>query len=233
MRAIFLENLTNMLNDSVDEIEIIGESAIHLIKVLRIKVKDALIGLDGLGTRYSLEVTTIKRSSIICKILNSTTEERKEVVDLAIGQTKKDALDLILKQSCELGIRKIRILSTEYSQRYPINLGRVKKLLQSGLEQSNNLFLPQVEIIPNILEIDHQNYANLFFFSSIRDGDKNTNLDFGPSLFVIGPEGGFSESEEDYFRNLENCKTFMLNTYILRSPTAFSAAIGFYLGLKS
>lgn len=229
MRAVYIEDIDNSLNET----EVKGDGAAHLIRVLRIRTGETILGLDGLGSKYFLEVTKVNRSSVNCKILERKIEKRKEMIDLCIGQTKKDALDLILKEACELGIRKVYILNSEYSQRFPINLERVHKLLRSGIEQSNNPFLPLVEVVGKLSEIDYENFDNILFFSSVRDGGEKGKLTEGKTLFVIGPEGGFSESEEIYFRGLKNCKTFMLNTYILRSPTALSAVTGFYLGLKS
>lgn len=225
MRAIYIENF-----DSNSDPIIKGDSAHHLIKVLRVKIGADLLILDGNGSVSQVCIVQILKNELIFELISTKKEERKHLIDLAVGVTKKDALELILKISCELGINKIYLLETEFSQRIKINEDRLKKLMVSGIEQSNNPFLPVLEVIP-FNRFDHSDYEQIYLCSTFSESDKEIKFSEGKKVIFIGPEGGFSEDEETMLKSKENISVIQLNTYILRSPTAVAATVGHVLGL--
>jgi len=168
-----------------------GASAHHLINVLRLKIGSQVLGLNGLGKTYHLDVFDISKTSISFSILFETAADKKFKIDIAVGKTKKEAMDLIIKQCCELGIENIKVLETEFSQRYVMNQSRVEKLLISGIEQSNNPYLPKIEET-KLEELKFSGYTNIIYFSSIGGHLADKKLIAGKTLIIIGPEGGFS-----------------------------------------
>ena len=232
MRAIFLEEEISVIAMG-EEFQLKGTSAHHLLKVLRVKVGSEVLGLNGEGQKTKLLITNVNKSKIYLKKTSIETQERKLNLDLAIGQTKKDAMDLILKQSVELGIRNIYIVESQHSQRYDFNFERARKLMISAMEQSNNPYLPEVKTL-SLEKVPLENYKTALFFSSFAIGEeqdlKLSSTLKDDSIILIGPEAGFNDEEENILRENPIVKTFMLETYILRSSTAISAAVGFFLG---
>ena len=51
-----------------------------------------------------------------------------------------------------------------------------------------------------------------------------------PCTLIIGPEGGFSETEESALETRANVKFIHLPSYILRTPTAVCTAAGLVFG---
>lgn len=224
MRAIYIEDY-----QFCQETVLSGPHAHHLINVLRLKIGADLLILDGHGQVTTACIVQINKGQVFCQAVKSKRAERQMVVDLAVGLVKKDALELIIKQACELGIRKIYILETVYSQRYQLNLIRLKKLLISASEQSNNPFLPEL-IIARADDLPLSDYDSVNLFSLGKpNSPKKLNL-AGKHLVLIGPEGGFSSEEESLFEQSDKTQKIQLKTYILRSSTIVATAVGFLFG---
>ena len=54
-----------------------------------------------------------------------------------VCMVKKDALELIIRQSVELGITDLHILASARSQNYKLNQSRVEQIIKSAMIQSN------------------------------------------------------------------------------------------------
>ncbi len=216
-----------------DELELSGTDAHHFLNVLRLKQGDQVLGLDGKGTRAELTVSATAKKSISFKLYSKKLFEKQAKFDLAVAQVKKEAMDLVLKESCELGFDKIMVLETDHSQHYKLNLERANKLLISGIEQANNLFLPELSQL-KLNDLDISVYENIVLFSTLGGKEAKVDLRAGKTLVVIGPEGGFSADEEKFLKNLsEKVSPIMLQTNIMRTPTAISCAVGYCLGALS
>ncbi len=227
MRAVLIEDLSYPIND---ELVIDGDNFHHLKNVLRIKKGKELLLLNGKGLKALTEVIEIQKKLIKVAIKSQSLEEQTAFLDLFVGRVKKDAMDLVLKQACELNIRKIIIGRTEFSQSYDLNLKRLKALLKSAVEQSNILYIP--EVIEGELNALND-YENIIYFSSIGTDKKKSLSLKEKTILVFGPEGGLSEIEEDFILKKEGSSVFHLNTGIMRTTTAVSCGVGFYLGAIS
>ena len=162
MRAIYLsENL--IVGEAIN---IDGDKAHHFYNVLRLRVGDKILVLSGAGVSSIAEIEAISKRFVSIKCLEQETHETPKLqIDLGISKLKKDAMDSVLKAACELGIMNIHILDSEYSQNYPLKPSRLEKLLISGLEQSNNPFMPNI-YEGKIFDINFNEYSKIFLFSS-------------------------------------------------------------------
>ena len=230
LRAIYL----NKYHIQGEEIFLEGDEAHHLINVLRIKNGEKVLGLDGEGGKYFLQIDMIKKKSLSLILLGKEFIASEYSFTLLVGKVKKEAMDLSLKVACELGINTILVAQTQYSQSYPLNFKRMQRVLVSALEQSNNAYLPQVKEVV-LDEVDYKSYEQIIYFSSRKNVQKN-EISLSQKkkvLLVIGPEGGFSEKEELIFTNKKNATAVHLPTNIMRTPTAIACGHGYYLGALS
>lgn len=227
MRAVYLGQKFN----PGELIELKDDKAHHLVNVLRIKIGEKVLLLDGRGAQLESEVVEVSKKSISIQTSDELiSRDTLYSVDLAIGQLKKEAMDLVIKSSCELGVKRIFILETKFSQRYALNDKRIEKLLISGLEQSNHRFLPKLSQC-KIAEIPFNDYDLVATFATETSSNNMPKLvDRHQSvLLVIGPEAGFDPSELQYLQSKENTKTINLPTPIMRAPTAFHCAVGYVI----
>lgn len=223
MRAVYLEEGF----DLSESIKLEKETQHHLINVVRLKKADELLLLDGKGGVGSATVEEIGRKDIkvSCnKVWKQPSPKIKFV--LGVGQLKKEAMDSVLKSSCELGVSEVIILNSEYSQTYPLNFQRIKKLFISGIEQSNNPFLPTVSV-SSLDDLANKGFRESYLFSLKESEDREQpKPQEGENLILIGPEGGFSEKDLIVISEISKLKTIKLDLPIMRAPTAFSCALG-------
>lgn len=219
MRALFLSELT------IEESYLLkDESLHHLVNVVRIEAHEEVLLLNGKGLKVLTAVEEVSKKFLKLKKLSSSEERRSFILDLALGMPKREALELSLKQATELGFRRIYLVKSEYSQmKYP-ETERTFKLLVSALEQSNGAFLPEI-IETSWNEVPYMDYEASIFFDS-RPNKQSLELKGENNLLIIGPEGGFSPEEHDFFNGLDNIRMLNLPTPILRTPTAIAAGAG-------
>jgi 16S rRNA (uracil1498-N3)-methyltransferase len=226
MRALYLKNLLNL--ETCCSIE--GESFHHLKNVLRIKMGEEILLIDGKGNFRLAKIDEISKKSInLAFIKEAKFQQKKYDFYAALAQTKKESLELSLKQLVEIGVSKIYIYTSEYSDRKELNDNRLNKLLISALEQSNAKYLPMIEKVSfeQLLKLDVE---KLIYFTSIEEKEPFEINSLNKCMVVIGPEGGLSLKEEDKIRALKDSIIINLPTNILRASTATATCCGYLLG---
>ena len=154
--------------------------------------------------------------------------EPKQKIFVFTAAPRKQKLDVLLKQCCELGVDGIGIMQCDYSVANPENMNRFQELLAEGCKQSNNPFLP--EIIGPLKMKDAVEYVRkngmTGVFGAIREseGDRKMMKNASSVAFFVGPEGGFSPNEIEMIEK-EGFIGVSLSPYILRLETAVAAAI--------
>ncbi|OIQ18463.1 MAG: hypothetical protein BM556_09415 [Bacteriovorax sp. MedPE-SWde] len=233
MRAIFLREDSKPSVEQV--ITLSDDRATHLIKATRVRKADNVLILDGEGRSYTSEVLSVSRRDIDLKIISIEEKTKTHHIDLCLGLPKKDAFELAVKNSVELGVRNIYPFVAQYTQWAIKNPDRVNSLIESALIQSNNYFFTTFHKVEESLS-DLQEMIvsyDVVVLTTLKPG-KNLN-DFAVDkskkyLIIIGPEGGLSDEEEDLILSLDNTKALMLDTPILRTPNAVSSIIGYLHG---
>lgn len=223
MRAFYFPDLPTQ----ACELTIDGEAFNHL-KVVRLRVGEQLLLLDGAGGSCMSELVALEKKHAVVKSGPKSVQPASQSLDLAIGLVKKDALDLCLKMAVELDVGHIYLVESQFAQRYDINLERVQRLLIQALEQSNARWIPKVSVVALSEVVDNaKNYQHMLVMG-MSTGKAPNELDMlqGHCLGIIGPEGGFSPEEELLLSKQENALATHLPTPILRTPTALAALAG-------
>jgi 16S rRNA (uracil1498-N3)-methyltransferase len=223
MRACYLENLA----DFNESIIISTKSMHHLVNVIRIKEGDEIKFFDKNKNIAHVKSSSITKKEMVFEIIEKNKADSSEVLlEVAVGKLKKDAMDLAIKQLVEIGISKITIFESTFSQAYPVKLDRLEKIIISAMEQSNNFNFPEVRLVKftELLKSD----KNKIYFSSVASNHQKIDTLIEDSLVIIGPEGGMSESEEEILT--KSATVVSLPTFILRASTAVSFCTGYITG---
>lgn len=220
LNRFYLENFSND-----KKIELNDSPLSHQIKnVLRMKIGDQ-VSFFNQEIEALYKIDEISKRSIVFvwqKNIETNFKPKREII-LFQSLIKKDKMEWVVQKATELGVSKIVPVISKRSEKKDINLERLNKIILEAVEQCGRRDLPQLFSpidFSKIWEIDTglvllgdgsgQNLGELF-----RKNEKN----FRMISIIIGPEGGFEESEIDLAKK-NKAEIVSLNNYILRSETA-------------
>lgn len=221
MRAFFYTNEAEI----GDCVFLAKEEHNHLFKILRGRAGETLLLLDGRGKKMTAEIQADKSLKILAA---EQCQEQKQKIYIFTAAPRKQKLDVLLKQCCELGAAGICIMQCDYSVANPDNMNRFNDLLVEGCKQSNNPFLPEIigplKFKQAMELVKEKNMLGVFGAVREKEGEKERMKNAETIAFFVGPEGGFSPAEIDLIEQ-ENFIGISLSPYILRLETAVAGAI--------
>ena len=134
-------------------------------------------------------------------------------ITIAIALVKEQKMDLILQKLTELGVSKIIPLKMERSivkideKRFKKKKERWLSICKEASEQSKRNIIPEITNIKTITELKNENY-DLKCVCSVSNKENlvnkylQTNNNCAKMIFVIGPEGGISQKEEELLNSI-------------------------------
>jgi len=212
------------------EIEIFDEAILHQMKnVFRLEKGDRVIFFDGEGRDYECITELISKKEgkfIVEKIVDVFIPDKK--VTLFISLIKKENFELAIEKATELGVSKIVPIISERVQKKNIDLSRCRRIIKEASEQCGRGDLPEISEpieLENIFNDDIENFI-AFDMSGKKMSESNFSV-LSPKL-LIGPEGGWSDSELNFFQE-KNISLYSLGQTVLRAETAAIVATAFIL----
>ncbi|MFA6571253.1 MAG: RsmE family RNA methyltransferase, partial [Bacteroidota bacterium] len=145
---------------------------------------------------------------------------------LAIGILEnKDRFEFALEKAIELGITDFYPLLTEFTQRKNINTGRLKLKAIAAMKQCKRSILTSIHPIvkPKDITIISKEFDKIILADENGEHPKKSNII--STLVLIGPEGGFSETELQILKSIPNIISINLGNRRLRSETAALTAL--------
>ena len=146
---------------------------------------------------------------------------------------KSKQTSYLIEKVSEIGVRKIIPIETEFSEKYNFNITRLKKIAIEAVEQSEGIFIPEIESLSSLSNALKKldNRRKIFFCDEDREGKKIPKYSLNKKdkiAIFIGPVGGWSFKDKSFFKSL-NINKVNLGTNILKADTA---AIVCLSGLK-
>ena len=224
----------------------------HLVNSLRInKGEQILCSVVPFASTfdYRCEVSNVDSENVVLIIKEEMKSRELPVnINLYQGISKADKLEFIIEKAVELGVSSITPLSTEYciakidEKKSDKKIDRFNKIAKSAAEQSKRHIIPKVneplkfsDLVNEIGNTSEKNIYNLLFYENADGitGTKNVIKEIKHDLgnksdvsvnVIIGPEGGFSESEIDMAKQ-SRFSILSLGDRILRTETAAVTAL--------
>lgn len=199
----------------------------HIKNVFRKTVGDEIRVVDG-KNEYLCQVEKIEEKKVFLKILSIKKDSFSYDIEIDAGicLLKNEKMDLTIQKLTELGIKKIIPIA---AKRSVVKLNKKKEkwdiIVRETLKQCQGIQPTEIEEITKITEIDYSFYDIIIvpyeceeqFY--LRDVFKKLSNKPKRILFIIGPEGGFDQSEIDFFKT-KNINIISLGKRILRAETA-------------
>lgn len=203
----------------------------HLVSSMRVKPSEMVKFIDEDEIVYETEILSVSKKSIEGKIKKQYKSERKlsANINLALSILKGDGMSFAISNSTQSGIKKLYLsISDNCAIRNIKNLEKLQKISDESFKQCERADKMEVVEPKKLKEIlkDFKNvivFAEKFSNTSLKDALKNYDKK-EELLVVIGPEGGFSKEEFDYFKK-QNYPLVSLGKLIYKAPNAVVAGI--------
>ncbi|CAM2832364.1 RsmE family RNA methyltransferase [Paenibacillus sediminis] len=226
-------------------VQILGEDARHISKVMRAKLKEKLIVSDGISREAIVEIESIDPGSVTATIVERLELTSEPWLQITIAQSlpKGDKMETVIQKCTEIGaVSFIPFLSertiVQYdSRKEEKRTERWRKIAKEAAEQAHRNKVPLIEapISWKSLLSSFDNYDLICICYEKEQGDQLRDV-IQPFvqrleqqgtyrvLVVVGPEGGFSEAE---IKQAEEAGAVSvgLGRRILRTETAGMAAL--------
>lgn len=200
-------------NAGIPQLDIVAQQFLHL-KARRANQGDR-IDVRNLkdGFNYIYEISLLNRKNATLElVLKHSLPAQVHQIKIIWAVVEGSVVEKTLPLLNEMGLGKVIFVYCEFSQKnIKLDLARLERILINSSQQCGRNSVLELEIFDNIDEL-LQRYDNI---ALVDFGGKNLEKR-GNELLFIGPEGGFSSSERDKFKNSYSLKS----QYILRSNSA-------------
>jgi 16S rRNA (uracil1498-N3)-methyltransferase len=208
----------------VKEIRINDEKLLHQwLKVFRFKTSDRIIVFNGGDSEYEGYFKILSKDEAVLVIDKERKIEKPTDIELHLFQSiiKKDNFELIVEKCTEIGASAFHPIISERSEKKNLNIERLNKIAKEASEQSGKTTLPKIfepeDLKKAISDFDGELFTLDFdgeYLKDIFSSDKNKKIGI-----LIGPEGGWTENEKDFFED-RKIRSISLGSQILRAETA-------------
>ena len=215
-----------------ENINLETEQSHYLKNVMRCKINEKILVFDNNSGEYTAEIVSIHKRSIDIEILEKTKPRCiPGDVWLIFCPLKKTRTDFLIEKSTEMGLRKFLPTFSNKTQTKTLSLNRSRKNIVEAVEQCGGTFIPEILPISSLAEvIEELPEDRLLIFCDESLESRNINecllLDRPEKVAIlVGPEGGFSDSERKLLRAKKNILPVSLGNRILRAETAAVVAL--------
>ena len=179
----------------------------HIKNVMRYKEGDKIECVYNEAV-YHCEIINPNSNKVKILSVEESTYEEKYPLTIAVGLVKEQKFDLIIQKLTELGVKEIIPVKMERSivklgeEKITKKQERWQKIAKEAAEQSKRTTIPQIYNPISFNELSNLSYDKKFVCSTKECEKLNYNYlqqikECATMIFVIGPEGGITEKEED------------------------------------
>ena len=229
------------INDEINNNLVIirdKENYRHIARSLRAKTGEKLLLIDKNQIQYETIITKITNNEIICEAKNIYPSRRDLEFDLYLAQSplRSDSQLTIMEKATELGIRGIYPCITDNcAVKKDVAISKIEKwqkVMYEASKQCERAKIPTCFPVTSLKELLNKKFDRAIVF-----GERSTEqtlkqyiiknpVKAGENILVIiGPEGGFSEKEFEYFKE-KGLPVISLGDLILKAETAVIVALG-------
>ncbi|MBQ4472052.1 MAG: 16S rRNA (uracil(1498)-N(3))-methyltransferase [Alphaproteobacteria bacterium] len=197
------------------------KTAHYLIHVMRCPNNAEILCFNGKDGEWSalLEIKNKKQLSLnLIKQTRAQTHPHPCVLCPAL--IKKDNMDLVLQKATELGVTDIYPLITEHTVHTHFNQTHAEAIVREAAEQCERLDVPTIHPTDKVSTI-YQKLCKDYTCCCLSEricADNRLSPEATVAFFV-GPEGGWSKKEMDFFQK-NDCVLCHFDVGILRAETA-------------
>ncbi|MFK7744546.1 MAG: 16S rRNA (uracil(1498)-N(3))-methyltransferase [Roseobacter sp.] len=201
----------------------------YLFGVMRMAVGGQVLVFDGKSGEWLADITEAsKKAGVLTMVRRTRTLQMPPDLWLVFAPIKKARTDFIVEKAVEMGAARIVPVQTEHTNSGRIQRDRLQAHAVEAAEQCGGTFVPEVAEMIKLdrLLADWQPERKIMFCDEAQAGAvRALPKQAGPWAILIGPEGGFSETERARLARHGQAHPVSLGPRILRADTAAVAAM--------
>lgn len=213
-------------------LELARDQANYLLNVLRLRSGDTILAFNGRDGEWLCAIRAEGRKQASLEAL-SQARPQPPASDLVylFAPLKHARLDYMAQKAVEMGAGVLQPVLTRFTQVSRLNLDRLAANAVEAAEQCGILALPQIRAeqpLAAALAALEPERLLIFCDEALEPRSPVAALQEasrGPLAVLIGPEGGFDESERALILQRERVLRLSLGPRILRADTAAVAAL--------
>jgi 16S rRNA (uracil1498-N3)-methyltransferase len=211
----------------------------YLTNVLRLGEGSGLLIFNGRDGEWLAELTPRGRKRAFIHIREQTRPQPEPSgLVYCFAPLKQGRLDYMVQKAVEMGAGVLQPVITQHTQVSKFGMGRIVANVIEAAEQCGVLCLPEVrEALALERLFDNWEAGRRLIYCDEHSETSNPlpileNITESELGVLIGPEGGFSESEREKLHALPYVTAIPLGPRILRADTAAVAALAVVQAMK-
>lgn len=205
------------------------EQAHYLFGVMRLGAGDAVALFNGSDGQWRAKVAEVgKRGGTLLCDEQTALQGAPPDLWLMFAPIKKARTDFIVEKAVEMGAARICPVHTEFTNSERIRRDRLQAHAIEAAEQCGITYVPEVADLDRLDRVldGWSGERRLMFCDEAKAGQGLRLPDApGPWCILIGPEGGFSETERARLSAQPFAHAIALGPRILRADTAAVASL--------
>lgn len=211
----------------------------HIVKSLRSKIGEKLLMVDENRIKYEGVISEIFKSSLKVKIEKKFPSENNLKFNLYLAQAplRSDCQNLVIEKATELGVRGVYPVLTENcsvaKNIIEKKIPKWQKIMYEASKQCERADIPNCYDLISFSELfEKKSFDKIIAFcerdykKTLREFVSSNPIKAGENvLVIIGPEGGFSKREFEFFEK-SDIIMLTLGDLILKAETAVIVGLG-------
>jgi 16S rRNA (uracil1498-N3)-methyltransferase len=201
----------------------------YLFAVMRLGVGAFVLVFNGRDGEWRAEVAEAakRRGVLLCRD-QTRPQQMPPDLWLLFAPVRKERTAFVVEKAVELGVSRLMPVTTRFTNAEKMRTDKSRAHTVEAAEQCGATFVPdlaEVQPLERVLA-DWPAGRHLFWADESLAGVGGWgDAAPGPAAILIGPEGGFSDSEKTQLRALPFVRPIPLGPRILRAETAALAAV--------
>ena len=179
-----------------DRLHLTGDEHRHLA-VARAEPDELIEVFDGNGHVWTAAIESVSKRETIARVTASRTVPPASLeLILGMAMIRIAAFELALEKAVEVGVTRIVPFTAARSNVTSGNRhDRWTRILIEAAKQSKHYYVPKLDALASFAEVLSIPTSSKIIFAERGGGPLKAALASSPALYLIGPEGGWTDEE--------------------------------------